>query len=261
MATMNLTPEHSTPWWSLFGCCHAPSESSPLDDEDHDGRWGEGYHDVFWAAPPPSSSLKVVTGDKVVAAGEEANRPETPSTACSTDNSAGTSLKAEDDDFAGEIAISTPKSKSNAFEFEDGDDFIGEVVFPTPKIGSDEKISRKRSVTFKDDDDDDDHDHDDYMSDPDEANYWYADLSNFDAARGAFDGKNVNSLTLNNAGSKFYQFAFLAMLMFCLNRGFCPANGMRQEQYAHPGVTLAMVRKGGSAKFEVIGLGFGGSFD
>jgi hypothetical protein len=185
--------------------------------------------------------------------------------------SPGTSLKAEDDDFTREIAISTPESKSDAFVFEDGDDFIGEVVFPTPKIGSDEKISRKRSVTFKDDDDDDD---DDDMSDPDEANYWYADLSNFDAARSAFDGKNVNSLTLHDVGVKFYQFAFLAMLMQLFESWLLP-----DQQWHTPRTMLKSGSDVGNGekkefrtmttrkfqfadeKFEVIGLGFGGSFD
>ena len=132
-------------------------------------------------------------------------------------------------------------SKTNALNFEDKDDFIGEDALIIPRC-SDEKFSdQKRSVTFEDEDDDD-------MSDPDEADYWYADLSfsslimcyeqSLDENRSSansFHGEDdaddvpeidvnrptlissgtvhtVSSLTQDNAEVKFFQFVFLVML-------------------------------------------------
>lgn len=94
MAAMELTPKHSTSWWSLFDCCHTPSASSLPNDEDHDGHCNERNNSCRFPFAP---SINVVTKrGKIVAGGEEgAAFPETPSTAC-TGSSAGKEQVVED---------------------------------------------------------------------------------------------------------------------------------------------------------------------
>ena len=85
MTAVELTPKHSTPWWSLFDCCHTPSASSLPNNEDHDGHCNESNNSFRFPLTP---SINVVMRGKIVAGEEAAARPETPSTAC-TGSSAG----------------------------------------------------------------------------------------------------------------------------------------------------------------------------
>jgi hypothetical protein len=87
MATMDLTPKHSTPWWSILGCCHVPSSSSASSSSHPNDKVGDGDGDVIRFPFAPSFRVTTTGGSsgKVVIG---MDGPETPSTAC-TGSTAG----------------------------------------------------------------------------------------------------------------------------------------------------------------------------
>ena len=76
---MDLTPQSSTPWWSLLRCCRPPTSSEMAEEdevEDDDGYVG----DITPTITAPTA-LKVVTNGKLIIV-EVADPCDTPSTAC-----------------------------------------------------------------------------------------------------------------------------------------------------------------------------------
>lgn len=163
---MDLTSKPSTPWWSLFNCCRPPASSS--DEDEHNAYSHEDTTTASTASTASSTKLKIVTGGKVVVG--DADLPDTPATAC-TDYSADVSVDSQEDDFIGEIAVSTPRyEKAPTYAYEKVDDFRRETTVPTPRSSS-KTFSPERFM------EEEVEDFDDEMSDPDEANYWYEEES------------------------------------------------------------------------------------
>lgn len=101
----DLTPKSSTPWWSLFNCCHQPS------GVEQDGYTNE---DNITTAPSP----KVVVGEAIPL-------PGTPASAC-TGSSTDDSFESQGSDFVREKIVT----------FEDEDEFFGEVAVSRPQCSN-----------------------------------------------------------------------------------------------------------------------------
>eukprot|EP00584_Thalassiosira_punctigera_P003503 CAMPEP_0172529772 /NCGR_PEP_ID=MMETSP1067-20121228/3768_1 /TAXON_ID=265564 ORGANISM="Thalassiosira punctigera, Strain Tpunct2005C2" /NCGR_SAMPLE_ID=MMETSP1067 /ASSEMBLY_ACC=CAM_ASM_000444 /LENGTH=252 /DNA_ID=CAMNT_0013313893 /DNA_START=164 /DNA_END=922 /DNA_ORIENTATION=- len=205
---MDLTPKAFTPWWSLFGCCRPPaaSPSSSDGEEKITVRVGE----TNTTAPTVSSTkLEVVTGGKVVAAGES-DLPDTPSTAC-TDYSDDVSFASLEDDFIGEIYVSTPRYEM---------DYNGQKI--NENFAREARTSDEMTVSLGGSTKEEEKDFDDETSHPDAADCWYARLSSLDGHQSPTKRRDTEQIgrTVSNVQDavspeiKFYQFVALMMLHY-----------------------------------------------
>ena len=76
---MDLTPQTSTPWWSLLSCCRLPASSEMAEEEEVEE--DDGYVGDITPTITAPTALKVVTNGKLIIV-EVADPCDTPATAC-----------------------------------------------------------------------------------------------------------------------------------------------------------------------------------
>lgn len=153
---MDLTPQTSTPWWSLLSCCRPPASSEMAKEEEVEE--DDGYVGDITPTITAPTALKVVTNGKLIIV-EVADPCDTPATAC-TNISVGKKLCPRlyyfyayhvtilfTNGFISAIYILfIDTNVTDSFE-SDVDDFIGEITMPTPKP----ETPTGKKVTFEDD--------------------------------------------------------------------------------------------------------------